>query len=126
MELSFGCENSADASYLAQELEFALRQEGVPPKALRLKQSSVENMDVGSVLAISMDSVAHALGSLGYIACFAKCIYEVVSKHPSTVLILNKDGELVRLPPGKLTRKRIENALAKPRRPKSRKSALKA
>jgi hypothetical protein len=120
MELSFVCENSADASYLAQELEFALRKDGVPANALALKQSSSENMDPGGVLSINVDTVAHALGSLGYIACFAKCIYEVVSKHHSTVLILNKDGKRIKIPPGKINIKRIEDALAEPRPPKKK------
>ena len=126
MELSFVCENSADASYLAQELEFALRKDGVPANALALKQSSSENMDTGSVLSINVDTVAHALGSLGYIACFAKCIYEVVSKHHSTVVILNEDGERIRVPPAKINLKRIEGALTRQRPPKPKKSRSKA
>ena len=48
MELSFACDNSADASLLAQELEETLRAQGISPNAISLKPASPENMDIGS------------------------------------------------------------------------------
>jgi hypothetical protein len=123
LEFSFVCENDAEASYLAQELEVALLREGIPAAKLSLRQSSSENMDAGSILSFAGEQLPHMLGSLGYIACFAKCIYEVVTEHHRTIVIENEDGSKVRIPASKATIKRIESALTKPRRAKSKKAA---
>jgi hypothetical protein len=96
VEFSFVCDSNAEASYLAQELEAALRREGIPTAKLSLRQSSSENMDAGSILSFAGD-MPHMLGSLGYIACFAKCIYEVITEHHRTIVIENKDGSKVRI-----------------------------
>lgn len=119
MELSFDCENSADASYLAQQLEIALRSEGMPAEALSLRQSSDDNMDIGSILIFSFEAASHVLGPVASIATFAKCVYEVVTRHNSTVLIVSKDGR-VRIPASKINLKRIEDALAKTSSSKSK------
>lgn len=119
MELSFDCENSADATYLAQELEIALRGEGVPAEALSLKQSSDDNMDIGSILMVSLETASHVLGPVASIATFAKCVYEVVTKHNSTVLIVSKDGR-VRIPASKINLRRVEDALGKSSSSKSK------
>lgn len=126
IEFSFVCENKADASHLVQELEAALRREGIPADALSLGQSSSENMDVGSVLSFTTEHLPHMLGSLGYIACFAKCIYEVLAEHHSTIVIDRKDGSRVRISASKASLKRIEEALTKPQRSKARKATSKA
>jgi hypothetical protein len=119
MELSFDCENSADASYLAQQLEIALRSDGVPADALSLRQSSDDNMDIGSILHLSLETASYVLGPAASLATFAKCIYEVVTKHNSTILIVSKDGR-VRIPASKISLKRIENALGKSSSSKSK------
>ena len=103
MDISFATDNKADARRLAQELEDALISRGVPPKALSLRQSSKENMDVGSVLGVTFGDAAHMLGSVGYIACFAKCIFEVASKYHSPVVLVDEDGKIVKIPLSKLT-----------------------
>jgi hypothetical protein len=120
MELSFVCANPADASYLAQELELELRNGGVPAGALSLKRPSQENMDIGSVLSISIDLATNILGPVGSIATLAKCIYEVVAKHDTTVLVVHSDGERVQISPAKANLKRIEKALTKSARTKAK------
>ncbi len=111
MELSFICDNSAEAGFLAQELELALRQQGVPAKALSLKQASSENMDIGSVLWFSVETAAHILGPIASIASFGKCVYEIAGKYNRGVVI--KDQErTVTIPAAEIDKKRIESALA--------------
>jgi len=117
MELSFSSENSAEASLLAQELELALRKDGVPPEAISLKQSSAENMDVGSVLWISIEALNQVLGPIGSIATLASCIHQIMSKYHRDAVIDNEDGR-VKLPVLSSTLPRIKSALAKPSRPK--------
>jgi hypothetical protein len=114
MELSFASENSADASLLAQELELSLRRAGIPADALSLKQSSAANMDIGSVLSISLE----ILGSIGSAASFANCVYEMVAKHNSPVVIIHSDGKRDEISPGRTSFKRIEKAITRSVRPK--------
>lgn len=111
MNISFATENKADARRLIQELEEALIARGVPSGALSLRQSSAENMDVGSVLGVTFGDAAHALGSIGYIACFAKCIFEVASKHRSPVVLVDEDGKIVKIPLSQLTFAGLEQTL---------------
>ncbi|KIZ44038.1 MULTISPECIES: hypothetical protein [Rhodopseudomonas] len=118
MDLSFAERDSADASFLAKELELLLQRNGIPQNAMALKRSSPENMDLGSILSVNLDAVAHALGGLGYIACFANCIYEIVTKHNSTIVIVTEHGTS-KFPASKIDPEIIANALqvslAKPR-----------
>ena len=119
MEVSFVGENSADASYLAHALESALIEEGVPASALALKQASSENMDLGSILGVSVEAIAQAIGAIGYVACFGKCIFEVAKRHDATVVIVTREGT-VKIPASLIDIKRIERALAKPGKAKSK------
>jgi hypothetical protein len=111
MDLSFTDVSSADAAYLAQELELALVKAGVPASALSLKRASPENMDPGTILGISVETVLHAIGAMGYIACFVKCIHEVVTKHHATIVLLTKNGP-VKIPAAGISAELIERTLA--------------
>jgi anti-sigma regulatory factor (Ser/Thr protein kinase) len=113
MEFSFVSDNSADASYLAQELEVALRQDGVPASALALKASSPENMDIGSVLSFSMEVATNVLGPAGSLAALAKCVFEVVTKTNSTVIIIKDDGKRIEVPASGIDFKRLEKAIGR-------------
>jgi hypothetical protein len=122
MELSFADVSSADAAALAEELELALLNAGAPSSSLSLKPSSTEHMDVGSVLWVGAEAAAHALGAIGYVACFAKCIYEVVKKNDVTLVVLTENGA-IKLPASDITLQRIENAIAGTNATKSKKKA---
>lgn len=122
MELSFADVSSADAAVLAEELELALLNAGAPSGALALKPSSSEHMDVGSVLWVGVDAATHALGAIGYIACFAKCIYEVVKKNEVTLVVLTENGA-IKLPASDITLQRIESAIAGTNAAKAKKKA---
>ena len=117
MELSFACANSADASFLAQELELALRRQGLPSEAMMLKSSSSENMDIGSVLWVSIETANQILGPVSSIASLAACIYEVATKYNSGV-IFGGDERRVEIPVTKINMARIETVLAKYPKPK--------
>lgn len=119
MELSFACETSAEASYLAQELELALRDEGIPADALLLKPSSPENMDIGSTLWISIETAARVLGPIASIASFAKCIYEIVTKYNSDVVVGKPEGQ-VKIPAATIDLTRIQEILAESLRPSTK------
>src|SRR5258707_948496 len=92
MELQFADVSKAQAGRLAEELELNLIQAGVPATALSLKRSSSEAMDPGSALWVAVEAASHILGPLGYIACFGKCIYDLVKRHGAPVVILTKSG----------------------------------
>lgn len=117
MELSFACENSAEASYLAQELELALHRRGLPAAAMVLKPSSAENMDIGSVLTFIMENSTQILGATETIASLATCIYEVATKYNCDPIVETPDGK-VRIPVAKIDMTRIEAALARKPKPK--------
>lgn len=117
MELSFACNNSADASYLAQELELALRHQGVPAEAMKLKSSSSKNMDIGSVLWVSLETANQILGPVSSIASLAACIYEVATKYNSGV-IFGEEERRVEIPVTKISMARIETVLARYPKPK--------
>jgi galactitol-specific phosphotransferase system IIB component len=119
MELSFACENGAEASRLAQELELALRKQGIPPVAISLKQSSSENMDVGSVLWISIEALNQVLGPIGSVATLASCIHQIMSKYNRDAIVDNEEGRL-RIPASRTTLSRVKAALAKPPRTKNK------
>jgi hypothetical protein len=110
MELSFICDNSADASFLAQELELALRREGVPANALALKPSSPENMDIGSVLWISIETSAQVLGSVASIASFARCMLELAAKYNIGLTVKNQ-ARTETIPASEISDARIRAAL---------------
>ena len=68
-------------------------------------------MDPGNVLWASVQTAAHALGAVGYIACFAKCIFEVVKRHEApSVVIATKKGS-VTLPFSELSIDLIKKAI---------------
>jgi hypothetical protein len=116
MELSFPRLKGADAGYLAQELERGLRREGVPGNALAIERSSPEHMDLGTVLGVNVDVVLHAIGSAGYIACFVKCIHEVVRKHDVVIRISTKSGS-IEIPASEANADIIEKAITELRKP---------
>jgi hypothetical protein len=80
MDLRFAHVSDADGARLAHELRLELLKAGVPSDAIKLKPSSDEHMSVGSVLFANAELVAHMFGAAGYIACFGKCIYEVLHR----------------------------------------------
>jgi hypothetical protein len=110
MELSFAGITSVKAGRLAEELELALLKAGAPPQALSLIRSSPQNMDFGTILGIDVHAVAQVLGSIGYIACFVKCIHEVVSKHHVTIVITTEKGS-VEIPASEVKADIIEKAI---------------
>ncbi|MDN3279512.1 hypothetical protein QWJ07_34965 [Frankia sp. RB7] len=112
MELSFICDNDAEASILTQELESALRHEGIPKNALSLRQSSSENMDVGSVLWVSVQTAAQILGPVASIASFAKCVYEIAGKYNRGVVVKDQERTVI-IPAAEVERARVEAALTK-------------
>ena len=116
-ELSFICDNSADASFLAQELELLLRSRGVPADAISLRSSSSENMDIGSVLAFISENATAFLTTTESVVTLATAVYEVATKYNADVLVGDRDSK-VRIPAVKIDRARIEAALAKKPRPK--------
>ena len=125
MNLSFVGVSSADARYLGEELELALLKGGVPNDAIVAKPSSPENMDVGTILGVNLDLVLHAIGAAGYIACFGKCIYEIIAKHKITIRFKSSQGTFEITGPD-ATRKVIEEILARfqappKQKPKSKK-----
>lgn len=117
MELSFVCDNNADASSLAQELELALRKSGVPAKALSLKQASSENMDIGSILSIDFAAATELLSPVGSFASLAKCIFEVAVKYHTGVVVQKEEGR-IKIPASQISFKRIQTAVAKSPKPK--------
>lgn len=116
MEFAFVCDNAADSSFLAQELELTLRDSGVSADALSLRQASKSNMDIGSVLLIT----SSILAPMGSLATIAKCVYEVVAKHNSPVVIVHSGGERIEIAPENANLERIKKALAEPVRSNSK------
>jgi hypothetical protein len=119
MELSFASKNSAEAGLLAQELELALRKQGIPDVAMSLKPSSPENMDVGSVLWISIETLNQLLGPVGSIATLASCIHQIMAKYNRDAFVDNEGGRR-KIPVSGTTLPRIKAALAKPPQPKAK------
>jgi hypothetical protein len=119
MELSFDCEKNTEASYLAQELELVLRKHGVPAEAISLKQSSTENMDVGSLLSISMATLNQLWGPVGSIATLASFIMQIMVKHHRDVIVNHDEGK-VKIPVSKVSLPRVKAALTKAKRPNAR------
>jgi hypothetical protein len=117
MELSFACENSAQASYLAQELELALRDRGIPADAMVLKPSSPENMDIGSILSFSVENASQILAAASSLATVASCIVEIATKFNSDVVV-DDAGSKVKIPAAKIDMARVQAALASKPRPK--------
>jgi hypothetical protein len=119
MELRFKTENIAEATHLAKELELALRQHGIPPTAISLKPSSAENMDIGSVLSLSLQVINQIVGTVGAIATVAGCIQQILDKYNRAVVV-DHDGAREELQP-RMSRTRIESALS-PRPKQKRRS----
>jgi hypothetical protein len=119
MELSFASMNSVEAGLLAQELQLALRKQGIPDVAMSLKPSSPENMDLGSVLWISIETVNQVLGPVGSIATLASCIHQIMAKYDRDAFVDNEGGRR-KIPVSRITLPRIKAALAKPPQPKAK------
>ena len=98
MEIQFSNVTSAQSGRLAEELELELIRAGVPSRALSIKRSSSETMDPGSVLWTAVDTAVHALAATGYIACFAKCIFEVVKRNETPGIVISTKRGTVTLP----------------------------
>jgi len=112
MDVSFSGVSSADASLLAQELELSLIRAGAPRQAISLRQSSSENMSgLGTILGVDVDLALHAIGAMGYLACFAHCIFEIASKHRVEIVINTEDGT-IKIPAAQVTTKMIAQAIA--------------
>ncbi|MEA2950942.1 MAG: hypothetical protein QOJ96_462 [Alphaproteobacteria bacterium] len=118
MELSFASKNIAEAGLLAQELQLALRKQGIPDVAMSLKPSSRENMDLGSVLWISVETLNQVLGPVGSIATLASCIHQIMAKYNRDAFVDNEGGRRKILVSQTLPR--IKAALAKPPQPKAK------
>lgn len=54
-------------------------------------------MDLGSVLAIDFSTVLEALGAVGSIASFGRCMYDMLARSGVTIQI-NSHGETAKLP----------------------------
>ena len=111
MELQFVDVSHAEAAELAEELELALLRAGVPSSALSLKPASPEHMSVASVLWANVELVSHILGPVGYIAGFAKVVYEIAKKHDASIVI-TASGKTVKLVGSQLTLDLAQEALA--------------
>lgn len=77
MEISFRDVEAVEARALAEELRLALNQAGLPIEAVTIEQASGEAVNLGSVLGVDIELPLHALGAVGYIACFEKCMFEL-------------------------------------------------
>ena len=119
MELSFASENSAEASFLVQELELALHQQGIPAAAMSLRASSPENMDVGSILWVSIEALNQLLGPIGSIATLASCVHQIMTKYNRDAVIKNEEEKL-KIPVSGTTLPRIQDALTPPARPRTK------
>jgi hypothetical protein len=117
MELSFVSQSSAEATLLAQELEVALRKRGVPPEAISLKQSSSENMDLGSVLWLSVEAVNQVLGPVSSIATLASCIHQIMIRYDRDAIVDDSAGRR-KIAVSRTTLPRVKAALTKSPRPK--------
>jgi len=91
MEFSFEGVDQAQAAILAKEFERSLVRAGVPPRALNIAPISSEAMGL-ALLGVDVEIVLHALGGLGYIAIFGKCMYELLGGHPATIVVKTKNG----------------------------------
>jgi hypothetical protein len=119
MELSFACENSAEASYLAQELELELLKHKIPAGAISLKQASAENMDVGSIVWISIEALNQVMGPIASVATLASCVHQIMSKYNRDAIVDNEQSKF-KISASRATLSRVKTALAKPQRSKPR------
>jgi hypothetical protein len=94
MELSFACDNSADASVLAQELEETLRAQGISPNAISLKPASSENMDIGSVVWVAIERTGQVVEAASTVLTIAKCVYDVANKYGVGVIFTRPEGKV--------------------------------
>jgi len=118
MELSFACDNSADATVLAQELEWALREQGIPLDAVLLKPASAENMDIGSVVWVALERTGQVLEAAGTIMTIAKCVYAVANKYGVGVIFTKPEGK-VEVPAATVAMNVIEQILSESSRPRT-------
>lgn len=122
MKLSFVTENSAEAGFLAQELEEALRSQGMPASALALKSASPEHMDVGSTLLVSLEIANQILGSATSLATLATGLFQILAKYRKDAVV-DDEGERTRIRASDVSQSSVKAALNKPR---SKKKGTKA
>jgi hypothetical protein len=103
--------NDAQAGMLARELDLSLKKLGVPANALSVTRVSPDSMDIGTIVGVDVNSALHALGALGYIAIFGKCIYEFFGKHNVTIHVRTQKGS-VDIPATDVNLETIEKILA--------------
>jgi len=118
MELSFEGVNPAEAGALVRELELSLKKEGVPPGALSVGSTSAETMNPFDVLGVDLMSVLHALESVGYVAVFGHCIYELLGRHGCKIVVKTGDGDRVEFRSTDIDLEKIKTTLAGLVRPK--------
>jgi hypothetical protein len=117
MELSFACENSAEATVLAQELEGALRDQGISPDDVALKPASSENMDIGTVLWV-MEKAAQTIEVAGTVHTIAKCVYAIANKYGVGVTVTKAEGK-VEVPAAMVAMSVIEQVLSDSSKPRA-------
>jgi hypothetical protein len=101
MDIHFAHVSDADCARLAYELRLELLKAGVPNNAISLKPGSDEHMSMGSVLLANAEHLAHLFGAAGYIACFGKCMYEVLHRNknnPNATIVINTRHGSVEIP----------------------------
>jgi hypothetical protein len=116
MDLRFAHVSDADGARLAYELRLELLKAGVPSDAISLRPGSDEHMSMGSVLWANVELLAHILGPAGYIACFGKCMFEVLhrnKKNPNATIVITTPHGSVEIPPG-ADIELVEKALKQP------------
>jgi hypothetical protein len=111
MEIRFQGVDRSEASVLARELELSLKYEGVPGGALKVLPISPEAMGL-EVLGVDLEIVLHALGGVGYIAVFGKCIYELLGKHKFNIVLKTKHGVELEIPSGDVDIEKIKKILS--------------
>jgi hypothetical protein len=117
MELSFACENSAEATVLAQELEGALRDQGISPDDVALKPASSENMDIGTVLWV-MEKAAQTIEVAGTVHTIAKCVYAIANKYGVGITVTKAEGK-VEVPAAMVAMSVIEQVLSDSSKPRA-------
>ncbi|GKQ51126.1 hypothetical protein [Bradyrhizobium sp. Ce-3] len=113
MKLSFVTEDSAEAGFLAQELEEVLRSQGMPASALALKSASSEHMDIGSTLLVSLEIANQILGSATSLATLATGLFQILAKYRKDAVV-DDEGERTRIR-ADASESGVKAALAKPR-----------
>jgi hypothetical protein len=110
MEFSFKGVDQARAAILAREFERSLVRAGVPASALKVVPISSEAMGL-ALLGVDVEIVLHALGGVGYIAVFGKCMYDLLGGHRATIVVRTKNG-VVDIPPEDVDLEKIKAILS--------------